>query len=400
MCHYFLNMKTAIPLLLFYFLSTLSVAAQDMLHFDEQGYAAALQRSKMEKKPIFYMVYATWCPHCNKMKEQVFTDPKVVDFFSKHFVCAWQDIEQGEGQALKKKFGVHFFPYFAFLDENGTILYAINGEFKADDLIAEAHNALDPLKQLPYLENAFYADTSNAEKCLAYLTTLKKGKERTYLNPAAHAYFETQKEGQLLSDINWRIFANGVSDIQSREFRYVAAHQAEFAKIASPARVEKKMMNAVSELLVPFTDNLDTIGYKTQRAIAKTVGLQKTDSLIFRYDLSIMERSYNWKGYKKASMGEVEKFAWNNAALIKEIAAVYVQYYADEESLKYALKLVQRAITLTPAYDAYLLQAKIYRKMNNKADAKTAAEKAKEIATSFGWDTKDADALLKEYSTK
>jgi len=99
--------------------------------------------------------------------------------------------------------------------------------------------------------------------------------------------------------MNWRIIANGVSDIQSRPFQYVLQHQKEFASVSSPVRVEKKIINIVTELLKPYADGLDTLNYKKNRPIAKTIQLHKTDSIIFTYDIQIAERTKNWSAYKK-----------------------------------------------------------------------------------------------------
>ena len=148
--------------------------AQHALQFDETGYANVIQRSKKEHKPVFFMMYATWCAHCNKMKSEVFTDTTVVNFMTKNFIPAWQDIENGEGDYFKKRFAIRFYPTFIILDGNGVELYNFSGEFKSVEFLAELKNALVTEKQLPYLEQQFKADPGNPDKCLAYLSALNK----------------------------------------------------------------------------------------------------------------------------------------------------------------------------------------------------------------------------------
>ncbi|AWA30529.1 thioredoxin [Flavobacterium magnum] len=388
-------MNTLLKYLLILFFAHAAMA-QNGVQFEEIGFEQAIAKSRTARKPVFYMIYATWCPHCEKMRQQVFTDPKIGAYFNSHFINVLVDGEQGEGPELRKKFGVKAFPGLLFIDEQGTLLYSLNGEFKVDDLLAEAANAMVPEKQLPYLKAAFDADPSNAEKCLAYLITLRKGSDRKALSPAAHKYLATQSDSQLPSTINWRIIANAVTDINSREFQYVLSHQEQFAAVASPARVQRKIGNIVTELLEPYVASLDSLGYKSKRQIVKSMRLQKADSLVFSYDLMLAEHTNNWAAYRKAAEEGVEKYVWGNQKIIKEIANTYLQHLADTERLSYAIKWVKHALELMDSYDGNIILSKLYLKVNDRSNAITYARKAKELTRNLGWNSQEADALFKE----
>jgi len=368
--------------------------------FSEESLPKLLERSKKENKPIFYMIYAEWCPHCNKMKKEVFNNAEVADFMNKNFICAWQDIEKEDGDAIKKKFEVKSYPAFVFLDKNGTVLYNLSGEYKPDALIQEAKNALNPKMQLPYLEQQFLADPSNADKCLAYILTLRKGKERTQISAPAHTYLATQSDKELVSDKNWKVIANAVTDIESREFQYVLKNQQAFEKLTSPVRVERKINSVVSELLKPFTENLDTIQYFKQRKIAKTINLPKTDSLIFTFDVTLAERAKNWSLYKKTTAESVEKYYWNDSRMLKEIGQTYLKNITTIADLNNAIKWSGRAVELGESYDGYLLLAQLHHKAKNNKEAVVYAKKAKSFSESMGWNPTDAKNLLTELGVK
>lgn len=370
--------------------------AQNQFVHDNLSYKDALVKAKQENKPVFVMLYATWCPHCNAMKNGTLKDATVMTFLESNYVCVWKDIDKPEGLALKTKFDTKSLPSFLILDANETVLYNLKGEIKPAEFLYEIKNALDPKMQLPYLEKQFLADPSNANKCLAYLNALRKGRERVDLSKATHTYLSTQSDAQLLTEMNWRIIANGVSDIKSHEFQYVLQHQKEFEKVASPDRVEKKIINIVTELLRPYTESLDTINYYKQREIAKTIHLQKTDSLIFSYDLTIAERSTNWKYYNKTALDGVQKYVWNSPTILKEIGQVYLKNITDIESLKKSIEWVKRSLDLNDAYDGNLLLARLYIKIKDKKSALVYAKNAKAICKEMDWDSKDADALLAE----
>lgn len=386
-------------LLVFLLISNI-IEAQNSINFSEESLPKLLERSKKENKPIFYMIYAEWCPHCNKMKKEVFNNPEVADFMNKNFICAWQDVEKENGDFIKKKFDVKSYPTFVFLDKNETLLYNLSGEYKPDILIQEAKNALNPKMQLPYLEKQFMDDPSNVDKCLAYILTLVKGKERKQISAPAHKYLATQSDKDLISSINWKVIANAVTDIESREFQYVLKNREAFGKVASPIRVERKINSVVTELLKPFTENLDTINYFKQRKIAKSINLRNTDSLIFSFDVTLAERAQNWNLYKKTTAESVEKFFWNDSRMLKEIGQTYLKNITTVPDLNNAIKWAERSIALGESYDGYLLIAQLYHKTKNNKEAIVYAKKAKNFSESMGWNPTDAKKLLLELGVK
>ena len=347
------------------------------------------------------MLYADWCPHCNLMKKEVFSDASVMDFLKKNYVCSWKDIEKEEGIALKNKFNTKSLPTFLFIDPNDeTLLYALKGELKKADFLAEANYALNPRMQLPYLEKQFLADPSNSDKYFTYLNILKKGKDRTDLSVPTHIYLNTQSDAQLLSETNWRVIANGVTDIKSREFQYVLNHQKEFAAVASQNRVDRKIESIVNEMLRPLVDNLDTINYYKQREIAKSIRLQKTDSLVFKFDLTLAERTEKWQFYKKVTLEDTQKLVWNDASFLKEIGQTYLKHISDAESLKKSISWVKHSVELNDSYDGNLLLARLYNKIKDKKLALQYAKDAKDISKEMNWDGKEVDSLLAELNKK
>jgi thioredoxin-related protein len=385
-------------LLLFGTLQTIN--SQNQFIPDDTTYKTGLETAKKENKSLFVMLYADWCPHCNLMKKEVFSDPTVMDFLKKNYVCVWLNIEKEEGKAIQKKFNTKSLPTFLFLDANETLLYTLKGEMKTAEFMTEANNALNPKLQLPFLEKEFLADPSNSTKFFAYLNTLRKGKDRTDLSPATHTYLNTQSDAQLISETNWRVIANGVTDINSREFQYVLNHQKEFAAVASQNRVDRKVVSIVSELLRPLVDNLDTVNYYKQREVAKSIRLQKTDSLVFKFDLTLAERTEKWKFYKKVTLEDTQKLVWNDASFLKDIGQTYLKHIEDIDALKKSIFWVNHSLELTDSYDGNLLLARLYNKIKDKKTALKYAKKAKVICTEMTWSTKDVDTLLAELGTK
>jgi thioredoxin-related protein len=374
--------------------------AQNNFKFDESDYQTLIQKSKTAQKPIFLMLYATWCPHCAKMKTEVLKDTAVTNLLSKNYICAWQDIEGKEGIMLDKKYAITSLPVFLFLDSNENELYRLKGEYKTQAFISEIQNSLNSNQQLPYLEKIFMSDPSNTHKWLNYMNVLKKGRDRINLSEKANTYLKTQTDEQLVSETNWSVISNCVTDISSREFQYVLQHKAAFEAITSPLRVERKINNIVSELLSPFTESLDTLNYNKQRKIAQTIHTQKVDSLIFRYDLTIAERTTNWKAYRKTTVESTEKFAWNDVALLKDISQNYLKNISDVKSLQDAVKWTKHSLELNDSYDGNILLSYLYLKINDKKSAITVARKARVICTEMKFNPKVIDELYLKLNIK
>ncbi len=380
--------------LFFLFVFPFSALAQDSIRFDESGLESVIQRAKVEKKPIFYMAYADWCPHCKNIKATTLRDPEVVLFMNANYVFAGLNFEKPGSEDFKTKYNVKTFPTFLVLDENGQELARFTGELKKDKFLSEVKLALNPKQQLPYLKAEYEKDKTNGLNLMRYLVALKKGKDRNELNPIAHEYFEKLTDDKIVNEVNWKIFTNGVSDIASREYQFVITNQQAFAAITSQKRVNDKFKNSVMELLKPIVKTNDFTNYKKQRAIAKTINSPIIDSLLFQYDLDHYEFNSNWNEYKKVAAANIKKYVWNSPKEIKSIVLNVMRNSTDAASLNQSLSWIKHSNELEESYDGILLEARVQRKLNNIPVAITITKKAKAFSTQMGWDGKEADKLL------
>lgn len=370
--------------------------AQNQTLFLDTNYDIALAQSKKENKPIALLFYAKWCSHCKKMKEEIFIDADVIKLFSTSYICLAVDAESAEGIALKNKlqskFLVKSYPTFAFIDSNENLLYCISGEFKKDAFILEGTKALVPENQFNVVKDKFNADPSNAENCLRYIIiTRKAGFDATSIT---QKYLKTKSEAELFTELNWKILANGINNIDAKEVPFIVAKKEEFAKVVTLSRIEKKLIYMVSDNLKPLADLGDTLHYNKKRPIAASFQIRKVDSLLFRYDLTINEYSQNWKNYKKTAEFSVDKFVWKDSYTLVNISNNYLAHLDDKKSLDLAVSWAKQALTLGESLDKYLLIVKLYAKEKDYTNAMLYANNAKTVATNFGWKTEELDKLL------
>ncbi len=390
-----MNKITGLLAAVFIFSASETASAQQVIQFDKAGISTALAKSKITHQPVFLMCYASWCTHCNKMKAQVFTDPAVADFYNRHFICVKQDMEKDEGVQLHETFKIKSYPTFIFFDSTGSMIYRTTGEFTATEFKAEGINALNPEKHIPFLKQQFEKDTSNPNTCYDYLRALKKA-DLDYAGMVTQ-YFSTQSETALLSEINWRIIANGITDINSREFQFVLHHQIEFAALASPERVKRKIYFLVKDMLTAFIIAKDTVGYAVYRKPAADIKIPEIDSLIFICDLQLDEHIENWDAYKKQTLQSAQTYVANDYSQLNAMATVYLKHIEDKAALLQAVNWADRSLLLHEDYSTYLLNAKLRQKINDMEGCIEKLKQAKQLALKYGWDFSEAAQLLKAY---
>lgn len=364
-------------------------------YFAQQPFQEILQSAAQSKKPVFYFVQASWCPHCHIMRDQVFPDADVKAELETSFIPATIDGETDAGNALMRRYNLSSFPSFIVINADGELLYGFGGELKKPALLRELNLAKNPSRQLPTLKAAFEANPTDDEKCLEYVQTIRKARQDA--SEVAHRYFKNVPDEELVSATHWKIIANGIQDIRSREISYVLKHQEEFARVSSAKRVQRKLVNLAQEQLKPAMAKKDTLAYLKDRETAKLIGIHSADSLIFRYDLQFWESVSNWNRYAK-TLDDAERFIWDNPQKLKDAADVLLKNTSDKIRLELAINLAARAAELQPSYDGYLLLARLYEKKSEKKRAAEWARKAREFAQSVNFGTNDADEILNRNS--
>ncbi len=103
-----------------------------------------LEEAKEEGKYLFLMFHQEGCPFCDKMYRITFQDPKVKDYFTKHFYMVLIDIKGAnpvidfEGkETTEKKFShrhrVRATPTFLFVDHEGKKIVKMVGYIPPKD---------------------------------------------------------------------------------------------------------------------------------------------------------------------------------------------------------------------------------------------------------------------------
>ena len=93
-----------------------ATAQESGIRFFHGSWDEAVALAKKEKKKIFIDFFTEWCGPCLNMALTVFPLPQVGEMYNKNFVCLKIDAEKGEGRELAKKYGIHSYPSYIFVN--------------------------------------------------------------------------------------------------------------------------------------------------------------------------------------------------------------------------------------------------------------------------------------------
>lgn len=58
------------------------------IRFFEGSFDEALKAAETQNKKVFVDFHTSWCVYCRKMAAEVFPDPKVGEYFNRHFTAS------------------------------------------------------------------------------------------------------------------------------------------------------------------------------------------------------------------------------------------------------------------------------------------------------------------------
>lgn len=78
----------------------------------------ALSRAEKSNRYILADMSAIWCPTCRKLDQKIFSNEKVKQVISEHYIFTRLEYETEQGKAFMKRHGLKGFPTLLILDKN------------------------------------------------------------------------------------------------------------------------------------------------------------------------------------------------------------------------------------------------------------------------------------------
>jgi thioredoxin-related protein len=123
-------MKKTVVLLLI-MLSTSLFGAMEGLHI-VKDLPTAMKEGKEKSKNILLFIYSDFCPYCDRMKQETFSDKVLVKYINRNNIFV---MENQNSKNLSKKFSTDFMPITYIISyEDGEILQELPGYKSANFL--------------------------------------------------------------------------------------------------------------------------------------------------------------------------------------------------------------------------------------------------------------------------
>jgi tetratricopeptide (TPR) repeat protein len=324
-------------------------------------------------KPVLIYFYTVWCPSCNWVEENIFTQQKIVNFTEK-FLCLKINADKKDSWKLKSKFNVGGYPTIVFTNNNFEETKRIVG-------IVSYKKFLSILKEV-YYNNATLTDLLNETKkdpnnpILFFKIAVKYHEKNDFEN--AFSYFIEIKDK--LPEEKEKIY-EGIID-----------YYKEKNDIENILKFSKEYINFSKSPNYPFyySDYLNFLKPNikelkiAQNKIEKFIKLNPKSLYLSDYYFALADFSSrdDAKIYYKKTIVILEKKIKSkplkyNKAYISDLLYAYDKL---EEEKKYT-NLVEKVIEIfKDEFTFYYKYAKFLYKKNNYQDASKYIDKAEELS--------------------
>lgn len=186
-----------------------------------------LKQARTEDKLVFIDCYSTYCPPCKLMLKKEFPKKEMGDYLNAGFVCAKMNLDSFP--ELAKKWDVHAFPTYLFMNTDGKILHRMTGYMEADKFIKEAKAGLadDAFRNM---ERSYLAGNRSRELVVNYVQALEKMRRGQTIRRVALDFLAGGHADLLADTLAYNWFCLYVDDPHAPLFLKVYENRVAFAE--------------------------------------------------------------------------------------------------------------------------------------------------------------------------
>ena len=229
-------------------------AQESGIRFFHGTWDEAMALAKKEKKKVFIDFFTEWCGPCLNMALTVFPLPEVGEVYNKNFICLKIDAEKGEGRELAKKYGIHSYPSYIFVNpKTEALIHRSGGNKPAADFIADVQGALNPKLSSIYLNEKYKSGKYDARFLIDYIHNQKVSGNRNVQKD----FDKLIAMGKKLTDPEiWELYADCIGGYNNPYVKEVADHYDEFVRLFGKEAVDTKLTEATAYAPIAFTESL------------------------------------------------------------------------------------------------------------------------------------------------
>ncbi|MEI0540545.1 thioredoxin family protein [Brachyspira pulli] len=156
----------------------------------ETDFDAAIEKSKLENKPIMMYIYTDWCGACKEMNKTTFVNKDIVNYSTNFITLKYNPEKSSNGDEILKKYNILGFPTILFLNSDKFVIRKILGYIESDELMEEMKGIKEKEERI---KNAFKDNTATIDKLDVYI-------DSGYSKEASEMYTILSKENKIPQD--------------------------------------------------------------------------------------------------------------------------------------------------------------------------------------------------------
>jgi thioredoxin-related protein len=398
--------------------STFLIAQELNFRNYSNEYSEIFETAEEEGKLVMLYFHFDQCGACREMERTAFVDESVAEFFNQNFISFEINTREKKGVEINKIYNIRSHPAFIFLDVNGNELNKIYGIFTPEKFIAQAKNALDPLKTLAFYHERYNSGDRDSDFMYDYCYRLEDANSLDSL--VINEYLNTQNPNELSSEENIRFIYEFMINnhkvcigYSSEAYHFMLDNKDLFIQYFDLDQVETRLMFVISGSVYSAIGNKDATEFWKQLELLK------------EFDGKNYEFKEIWGGVTRwttstdlsqvaqinfyESIGNKEKFhelyqikidnMWDDSEALNEFAWNTYLFRDSEFVINKAIECVLRSIQLDSNYNNADTYASLLYKSGDFEKALEEARRAIEIAKAEGRYYTETSDLIKKIKT-
>lgn len=215
------------------------------IEFSEESFKKAVKISKEHNRPIFIDFSTSWCGPCKKMKNFVYTDSIIGDFYNKNFICLKYDAEKGEGITLAKKFEIKAYPTLLFLSPQLEIELKRIGFKAPKEFLELGYTVVNEKPSSNTIQNSIYKDNSNTTTLIEFDSFLN-GMNLYEKDPVLVDYFQDIPKSKWYAPQYFGLIEDYSSSIFSPLSKFVVVNRGKYSELYGKERIDKFISGLMS----------------------------------------------------------------------------------------------------------------------------------------------------------
>lgn len=278
------------------FVCVLPSARAQGVFFVDKSLDDVLAQAKAEGKMVFVDCYSTHCPPCKKMLVQEFPKQEMGDYLNNGFVCAKYNLDNEPYKELAKRWDIHMYPTFVFLNNDGELLYRMVGFREADKFIAEAKKGISE-NRVGLMEKQYASGDRSQDFLLNYLKELERMGKGGESRNIAKEILEAPIQDLAINADKFEVFCRYVNNPYDEIFLNANGQRDELVA-AYGDKAEQKFNKVWSEYLGHFAiiDGRDFKGYDWDKVNEYEMFMKKNG--VKNHKEIVRQLKDSWKMYQ------------------------------------------------------------------------------------------------------